>query len=388
MTTDKKLMTHIVKEYSKYNSPCIIYNLNKITYQSELFFKYFPNIEPFYAVKANPAPQIIKTLKKQTKICFDVASINEIKLCLSMGIPPHKLSYANICKKTTEIEEAYNLGVRLFVFDSEEELKKIAQYAPNSNIMCRIMTQPDINSQSAWSLGEKFGCSYDMAYSLLNKAKKLNLIPYGIAFHVGSQTLAEKSWEKVLQKTSLLWKKLLDSGTELKMLNMGGGLPVKYLDSQNLDIKKMADKINESLNKYFKKFNPRIIMEPGRFLVAESAILLTEVILTSKKEETQNIKWAYLDMGRYNGLIETVGDSIKFFIKPLSNFDKKVIEYKLAGNTCDSFDTWYQHTLYELPKTLKCGDILAVYPAGAYVGSCGSKGFNGFDNPTEIFLEL
>ncbi len=365
-------------------TPALIFDINGLRENYNRLTS-LVNWEIFYAVKANPADEIIHTLG-ESGASFDVASIQEIESCLNQGISPDRLSYANTVKKVSEIKKAYEYGVRLFVFDSISELEKISEHAPRSKVMCRILTN-DHNETSAWSLSKKFGCSDSMAYDLMLKAQELDLEPYAIAYHVGSQCITDIGWKRTVKTACKLYERLEKVGVKLDVMNIGGGLPVRYKDSPNVNSQDLICAIERIIDKNFKRYNinPKIMAEPGRYLVADCSVLVSEVVNTSQRRE-DDIAWAYFDSGRYNGLIETVGDSIQFFVDIYGKEnDLDLQPYILAGNTCDSFDTWYESTYYDLPKSLTYGDRAIIYPTGAYVNTCASR-FNGFDVPREIFL--
>ena len=361
------------------DSPRLVYDLDKVRENFLQFTKLFGSIKPYYAVKANPSNKILALLKRLGSN-FDCASINEVEKCVRLGIVSKNISFGNTVKKVNDIKKAYKLGVNLFAFDCKEELLKIAEVAPGSNVYCRLEVN---NGGAEWPLSKKFGCSKKELEYLLLKAKRIGLNPKGLSFHVGSQQISIKTWEKAIKSSSNLYKKFKKRHFELNFLNIGGGMPVDY-DNKKINIKSYAKNIINYINKYFGELKPKnIIAEPGRFLVANSGILETEVILIRKKK---NIRWLYIDVGRYSGLAETEGEAIKYRIESSRRNGEKKINYIIAGPSCDSHDILYQKKLYKFPKNIKTGDKIRIFSAGSYLISYQSE-FNGIKKIREIFLK-
>ena len=320
-------------------TPRLVYDLEKVKENFSQFVKLFGVIKPYYAVKANPSVKIIALLNKLGSN-FDCASINEIKVCTDLGISAKKISFGNTVKKSDDIKKAFKLGVKLFAFDCEEELLKIREFAPRSNVYCRLEVY---NGGAEWPLSKKFGCSSKELEHLLIKARKIGLNPLGLSFHVGSQQLSKKTWEKAIKTSSQIYKKFKKKYFELSFLNIGGGMPVNY-ENKKIDFKDYAKNILNLINRYYDGATPEnIIAEPGRFFVASAGVLESEVILIKEKED---IRWLYLDVGRYSGLAETEGEAIKYEIEFYRKNKTKKVKYIIAGPSCDSHDILYQKKLY------------------------------------------
>ena len=363
------------------SSPRLVYDLEDIRNNYFNFLKHFKKIRPYYAVKANPNKKIL-TLLSELGSNFDCASIKEIIDCKKLKISSTKISFGNTIKKTSDIQKAYKLGVNLFAFDCEVELEKLARHAPGARVYCRIEVP---NGGAEWPLSKKFGCMPNVSEKLLIKAKQLGLQPIGISFHVGSQQLSLKTWEKAITTSSNIFKNMYKNKVKLSFLNIGGGMPSDYKSGKN-NMKHYAKSIRASLKEKFKNFFPKeIIAEPGRYLVAGSGILECEVILV-KKNGLSKIQWVYLDVGRYNGLAETEGEAIKYNIEAKGYSKDKKIKYILAGPSCDGHDVLYKKYHYMLPKELKVGDRIRIYPAGAYTTAYETN-FNGIKKIKQIFLD-
>jgi len=364
-------------EFSKnLETPCIVINLRGIKNTYLKMRDSFPYAQIYYAVKANPDIAILSMLN-ELGANFDIASRYELDLVLSLGISPDRMSYGNTIKKAKDVEYFYQKGVRMFATDSEGDLKNIASYAPGSRVYARIVMGD--SSTADWPLSRKFGCHPDMAYSLLIMARSLGLTPYGISFHVGSQQRDIGQWDEAIAKTKYLFSSLeKDENIRLSMINMGGGFPASYVQPSN-DLTEYASEIHKYLTDDFGSDIPFIALEPGRSLVGDSGILIAEVVLISRKTHTALNRWVYLDTGKFNGLIETLNESIKYPIVTENEDDEaEEEEVIIAGPTCDSQDILYEDHKYLLPVNLQIGDKLYFLSAGAYTASYASVCFNGF----------
>lgn len=360
----------------KLETPCVVINLRTIKKNYIRLQNSFPYAQIYYAVKANPHPKVI-TLLAELGSSFDIASRYELDKVLELGVHSDRISYGNTIKKAKDISYFFEKGVRMYATDSKEDLKNIATHAPGSRIYVRILVE---NSSTAdWPLSRKFGCHPDMAYDLLVLARDSGLTPYGISFHVGSQQRDIGQWDDAIAKTTYLMTALEEEeGIRLQMINLGGGFPASYIQPTN-DLKEYASEITRYLSDDFGENIPSIILEPGRSLVGNSGILISEIVLISRKNNTSLYRWVYQDTGKFNGLIETLGESIKYPIVTLKDGpDVKTGEVILAGPTCDSLDIMYENTKYKLPLDLKIGDRLYWLSTGAYTSSYASVEFNGF----------
>lgn len=348
----------------------------------------------YYALKANPAREILQCLKNEGAF-FDAASFEEIELCLAQDIHPAKISWGNSIKKETQIKQAIQKGIGLFAFDSKEELQKIARATNAINapqkikVFCRIRHDESVRT-AACPASNKFGCDATDAIRLLTCAQKCGLEPYGISYHVGSQQTCALSWAMVIKESARIMRALKQEGIKLKMLNLGGGFPVPYhaATPQTPTIEKCARTITHALNKYFDDDPPRIILEPGRCLVANAGIIKSEVILVTqracnkknknKSKSKNNEHWIYVDVGRSSGLVESVNHRIMYPIVTHCDMNEPVVAARVAGPTCDWSDVLNEHEHYHLPVSLKAGDALTIAMSGAYTSSCSTIGFNGF----------
>lgn len=373
-------------EFSKdLETPNLVINLNQIKFNFIKLKDAFPYAHIYYAIKSNPGEPVLKMLAELGSN-FDVASRYELDKIMSLGVTGERLSYGNTIKKAKDIKYFYDNGVRMFATDSKDDLRAIAENAPGSRIYVRILVES--SDTADWPLSRKFGCHPDMAYDLLVMARNLGLTPYGVSFHVGSQQRDIGSWNDAIAKVTYLYNSLEEEeGIKLTMINMGGGFPAHYIQPTNeLDV--YASEITRYLHEDFGDDLPMIVLEPGRSLVGDCGILTSEVILVSRKNNTALQRWVYQDSGKFNGLIETMDEAMKYPV--ISSKDapgEKEGEVILAGPTCDSADIMYEDYKYKLPVSLKAGDKLYWLSTGAYTSTYASVEFNGFPPIKTYFMK-
>lgn len=364
------------------STPLLVVDLNRIRMKFEEMVDLFPNFKIHYAMKASPAVEVINLLSELGSN-FDCASIYELDRVLDCGVAADRISYGNTIKKADHVKYAYDKGVALFATDSEADLKNIADYAPGAKVFVRILVQGSDTAE--WPLSRKFGCHPDMAIDLLIQAKNLGLVPYGVSFHVGSQQKDVGAWDDAIAKVKYIFDWMYkEEDVKLKMINLGGGFPSNYISEVN-SIKVYADEIKRYLADDFAEDEmPEIILEPGRSLVGGSGVLVSEVVLISRKSHTDLTRWVYTDVGMFQGLIETLGEAIKYPIyTPTMETSKSAGTVVLAGPTCDSADIMYEEAGYQLPEELAIGDKIYWLTTGAYTNSYSSVEFNGFP-PLEV----
>lgn len=365
-----------LRDFSSANeTPFIVIDLEKISERYDELTNALPKAKIYYAVKANPHDEVLATLHKKGSH-FDVASIYEIDKMLGLDVSPDRLSYGNTIKKEKDIAYAYGKGIRLYTSDSDSDVEKLAKYAPGSRVMFRLL----LDGEGAdWPLSRKFGAHPDKVFNLILKARNLGLVPYGISFHVGSQQRDVGQWDSAIALCRYLFDALKKEGVTLGALNLGGGLPAHYLRPTPETVEYMAS-IKRYLEEDFPRENIDIILEPGRSIAGDAGVIVSEVVLVSKKSDTNDVRWVYLDVGKFNGMIETLNESIKYPIlvekERAENTD--VSEVILAGPTCDSCDILYENFKYKLPDDLKEREKIYVCSAGAYTSSYSSVAFNGF----------
>jgi ornithine decarboxylase len=368
-------MTTRIREFLKHrndNGPCLVVDLDVVRDNYQSFAKALPDTKVYYAVKANPAPEILKLLTG-FGCCFDVASLAETHSVLAAGATADRISYGNTIKKEAEIAAAFALGVTLFAVDCEAEVEKVARAAPGSRVICRIVCD---GSGAEWPLSRKFGCEPVYAADILEHAHRLGLVPHGVSFHVGSQQHNVEAWDRALASTAAVFRTCTERGISLAMVNLGGGFPARYV-RKTPKLESYGKAIFRSLRKHFGNNLPNTIVEPGRGLVGNAGMIEAEVVLIAKRSPEDEVRWVYLDIGKFHGLAETIGESIRYPIRTTKDRDDTV-PCIIAGPTCDSVDVLYEKTPYPLPVSLAIGDKVLIEATGAYTATYSSVGFNGY----------
>lgn len=376
-------MTPKVARFLAENSPatpCLVLDVDRVAENYARLRAAMPLARIYYAVKANPAAPILERLVSLGS-SFDAASFAEVKACLAAGAAPAAISFGNTVKKERDIAAAFAEGVTMFAFDSEEELAKLARSAPGARVYCRILVE---NKGAEWPLSRKFGCEVAMAKRLMVQAAEWGLDPYGLSFHVGSQQTDTAAYQAAIGKVAMLFTDLKEAGVKVRMVNLGGGYPVRYR-SEVPEIGDFGAAIMGAMAEHFGNDLPEMVVEPGRFLVGDAGVVSSEVVLVSRKGDEDPVRWVYLDIGRFGGLAETEGEAIRYAIRTPHDGEPDG-PVTIAGPTCDSADTLYEKSNYRLPLALKAGDRIELLSTGAYVTTYASQGFNGFAPLAEHYV--
>jgi ornithine decarboxylase len=353
------------------NLPCVVIDLDVVRAGYFALRSSFPDATIFYAVKANPAADVLATLAS-VGAQFDLASEGEIDRCRTLGIATDRFSFGNTIKRESEIVRACRGSIDRFAFDSIVEVEKIARAAPGAQVFCRLLVS---GKGADWPLTRKFGCDAEMAIDLLAHARSLGLRPRGLSFHVGSQQIDPTQWQAPIAAAAGIFHACARRGLELAFLNLGGGLPAQYR-TPIPPLEDYAEIIEAALRKHFGA-RPEIVIEPGRYLVGDAGVLRSQVLLIAKKSRRAEKRWVYLDAGRYNGLPETQAERIHYRMRT-PHGGGRCGPVVLAGPTCDSTDIIYERAGYQLPLHLDVGDTIDFLSAGAYTASYASVEFNGF----------
>src|SRR5277367_1724590 len=361
-------------------TPCLVLDVDRVEANFRALKDALPLARIYYAVKANPAPQVLERLVRLSSF-FDAASFEEVAACLDAGARPEAISFGNTIKKVSAIRNAFERGVTLFAFDSREELEKLAKHAPGARVYCRVLVE---NKGADWPLSRKFGTTVENAKTLMLRAGELGLDPYGLSFHVGSQQTTTRAYEVAIARVAMLFTDLTEAGVNLRMMNLGGGFPVRYKDDVP-EIDQFGTAIMSAMIEHFGNNLPEMVLEPGRFVVGDAGLVSAEVVLVCRRAPEDSVRWVYLDIGRFGGLAETEGEAIKYRITTPHD-GGRTGPVAIAGPTCDGADILYEKSNYRLPLSLTSGDRVELLSTGAYVATYASQRFNGFAPLAEYYL--
>lgn len=358
-----------------YKTPYFYTSKEILKQNYEAFSGLFHNAEILYALKANSDPKIL-TYLDQLGCGFEAASFYEIDLLLSLGVAPSRIIYGTSIKPAAHIYQSFHAGIHRFAADSREELEKIAENAPGSKIFIRAIVN---DKGSVFKMSERFGTPPETLTDLIICARNLGLKTYGISFYVGSQATNAGRWAEGIETVRPAIEALLQEGITLEVLNIGGGFPVRYRNHRYVpELEHIVTSINSALHQL--PYIPKLLMEPGRGLVATSTVLVAEVIARNDRDGKP---WLCLDAGNYNALYEALihqGTTV-FPVHPLNPPTEATTPMlcTLAGPTGDSLDIIDRNVV--LPAYITVGDRLVFENAGAYTIAMATK-FNGFPVPS------
>jgi len=335
-----------------------------------------PRVKPYFAMKCNPNNAIIKTLAS-LGVNFDCASKAEIQQILGLGIAANRIIYANPTKMKSHISYAKSQGVEMMTFDNADELRKIAEVYPEGKCVMRIITD---DSHSVCRFSTKFGAPMEHTQKLLELAKELNLNLVGVSFHVGSGCMSTKSFESALRSARKVFDDAAKLGMNLTLLDLGGGWP--GTDGDGILFSDIAKCVREVTDELFPP-EVEVIAEPGRYFVAESHTLTTNVFAKRKLDSEQGTHFLYyINDGVYQSFNCIFFDHVH--PKPLVYEPKDRTELHkctIFGPTCDSMDCIAKDVY--LPE-LEVGEWLYFKNMGAYTVAAASP-FNGFKSMPNTF---
>jgi ornithine decarboxylase len=349
----------------KYTRPFLILDAAIVRGKIRRFRAAMPRVRPHYAVKANPDRRVLKVLA-QEGAGFEIASTAELDLLLALGVPAAELFFSNPMKSRDSIAYAAAKGVEWFVLDSVDELRRIHEIKPDAKQYLRIAT-PNIGSD--WPLSGKFGCGVADAREIVAQAAKLGVDLAGVTFHVGSQCRNPENWRVALEKAKSLFDAMAKAGLKPRLLNIGGGFPVRHVKPIP-SIEVIGAVVNEGLKGFAE--DVQVVAEPGRYLVSDAGYFVCRVLGTATRAGK---RWMHWDAGLFGGVIEA-SEGLKYRIR--TERSGPDVAWTVGGPTCDSVDVVMREE--PLPSDLQEGDFVYIKNAGAYTTAYASQ-FNGFPLP-------
>jgi len=378
MNNEDVYIKNKITEYYKnkdhhFDDPFYIINIKDIMIKYKEWELKLPCIKPYYAVKCNNNPKILKILNI-LGCNFDCASKKEIEIIKNITSKEDNIIYAHPCKRISHLKYAKNNNVNLMTFDSIEELYKIKDHHPNAKLLLRLCVD---DSKSLCQFNSKFGCKFENIDKIFDIIIHLKLNLAGFSFHVGSGCKDSYSYYSALEICKEAYKKALNKNIIITIIDIGGGFP--GTNNNEITFDNIVDNINNGIKDFFNNINIYFIAEPGRYLVEKSHTLVLSII--SKKKEDDVIKY-YINDGIYGSFNCIHYDHQNPILIPFKNdindINDNIYNSTFFGPTCDSIDVIYKNIPF---KELEIGDILYVKNFGAYTIS-PSTIFNGY-NVTE-----
>jgi ornithine decarboxylase len=355
-----------------WSTPLLVLSPERLRENVEVLRRGLPGAKIFYAMKSNPCPEILSLLNGFVD-GIDVASAGEVSVAEQAGFSVDRLLHSHPVKRESDIQESVSFGVNWFVFDNADEIRKLARFAPDSNVLLRVAIR---NGNCVVDLSSKFGASRADVMSLLIAARGSGLNVRGISFHVGSQTRDPVTYARALRLVRGLFAKAWELGFTLDTLDVGGGFPVPYREPMP-DVAEFCRVVSRGCRD-FQKNNVTVLCEPGRCISGDSATLITRVTGRARRK---GIPWFYIDDGVYGAFSGRLFDHCDYRIISERNGPKS--KCVIAGPTCDSIDVVSRDQT--LPR-LDIGDILLVPGMGAYTNASATS-FNGFEPPRLVVLD-
>ncbi|MGA2496769.1 MAG: type III PLP-dependent enzyme [Tepidisphaeraceae bacterium] len=356
----------------EHGTPLFVVDHEQLRHNFGQFRKYLPRVQPYFAVKANSLPEIVRTLYKAGS-SFDVASMPEFDIVYEniKDLPDRerqayiwdKIIYANPIKSQATLERLDEYKP-LVTYDNPAEIGKIRAHAPHAGLALRIKVP---NTGAMVELSSKFGAEPGESVKLIRAAHDAGLIVEGLSFHVGSQTTNFENYVQAIHLARGIFDEAASRGFNLKLLDIGGGFPARY-DDEVKPFRSLASKLNRELDRLFP--NTEILAEPGRFMVATACTLVATII--GKAERGGKLCY-YIDDGVYHTFSGIIFDHCKYPVRAFKEGPRRICS--VFGPTCDALDTI---TLAEeLPENLELGDLVYSPNIGAY-SHASSTFFNGF----------
>ena len=349
----------------KYTRPFLILDTAIVRDKMRRFRAAMPRVRPHYAVKANPDRRVLKALM-QENCSFEIASTAELDLLLSLGVNPAEVFYSNPVRPRQAVAYAAAKGVEWYVVDSVDELRRVHEIKADAKTYLRVAT-PNIGSD--WPLSGKFGAGAGETREIVLTAAKIGADLAGVTFHAGSQCRNPANWRVGIEKGRSLFDTMTKAGLKPRMLDIGGGFPVRHVKPIP-SIEVIGAVVNEALAAF--PAEVQVVAEPGRYMVSDAGYFVCRVMGTTTRGGK---RWMHWDAGLFGGVIETT-EGLKYKIR--ADRSGPDIPWHVAGPTCDSVDVILRDE--PLPSDLQEGDFIYIRNAGAYTTAYASE-FNGFPLP-------
>ncbi len=341
-------------------TPLLLLSKKEISSNYDALQAALPRVKIHYAVKPNNHDTFITEVYNRGGN-FDVCSAGEIDKVVKTGIDPRTLVHSHPIKSLPEFDYAVSRSVEIFVVDNIEEIKKLTRY--NKKLKVLIRFRINTNSNAVVDLQYKFGCQTSEVLDLARKIEEAGHEYYGLCFHIGSQCIYSDNYVNAIKAAHKLINRLDMAGYNTRILDIGGGFPVEYVQPIP-SIEKFCAPISKALDQHIRP-GIRVISEPGRFIAATPVTLICSII---GKAYRDGKIWYYLDDGLYSTFSGIVFDSCQYPVISMKDSDEKLSV--LAGPTCDSFDVMYDGLM--LPEH-EVGDKLMFTSTGAYCDVSGSN---------------
>jgi ornithine decarboxylase len=354
----------------EFGSPLLILDCERVRVQFRKLRKALPHVDLHYALKPMPHPAVVETVLAEGGF-LDLATTGEVQLAQRLGVDPARCIHTHPIKRPEDIANALEFGVRLFVADNPDEVRKFAQLTDRAELLLRVSFR---SPGAVVDLSRKFGCDPEHLLALARLAAELGVRVRGLSFHVGSQTRdAAKHVEALAACAKLMATARREQLGTFDTLDIGGGFPIEYAEPVQ-DIGRFCAPLRAALARLPQRV--RVIAEPGRYIVGPCAIGVASVMGRAQREGHW---WYYLDDGLYGAYSGQLFDHARYPVEPLRDEGERLPSV-LAGPTCDSIDVIAENLMLPL---LKVGDLVVGRAMGAYTWASATE-FNFFPKPTVV----
>ena len=354
----------------EFGSPLLIVDCERVRAQWRKLKKALPGVDLHYALKAMPHPAVVQTVVAEGGF-LDLATTGEVQLVKRLGVPPERCIHTHPIKRTADIANALEYGLRLFVADNPDEVRKFTHLGGAAQLLLRVSFR---NPGAMVDLSRKFGCDPEDLLPLARLAAESGVEVRGLSFHAGSQTPDARRHVEAFEACARLMRAARRERLgAFDTLDIGGGFPIDYAQPVQ-DIARFCAPLRAAVAKLPSRV--RVIAEPGRYVIGPAAIAVASVMGRARREGHW---WYYLDDGMYGSYSGQLFDHVRYPVEALRNGEERLPSV-LAGPTCDSNDVVAENLM--LPH-LKVGDLLVGRAMGAYTWASATD-FNFFPRATVV----